>query len=189
VSSANSGIEYKLDQPVPAQFTCTDETGGSGVASCSGPTDLDTSSVGAQSFEVVTTDGAGNTRNVTVSYTVIYAYGQVRQPINEDGSSVFKAGSTVPVKFGLTNWADTPVGTATVTISYRKYDPDNIPADEQLLEDAMTAVPTGGTQLRWDAAAQQYIFNWSTKGVKAGTYQLIISLDDGKSYSAVLTLK
>lgn len=189
VSSANSGIEYKLNQPVPAQFTCTDESGGSGVASCSGPASLDTSSVGSNSFQVLTTDEAGNSHTVTVSYKVIYAYGQVRQPINEDGSSAFKAGSTVPVKFGLTDWAGTPVGTATATISYRGYDPNNIPAEEQILEDAMSAAATGGTQLRWDAGAQQYVYNWSTKGVKAGTYQLVISLDDGKKYSAVLTLK
>ena len=82
-----------------ALFTCTDEDGGSGVATCDGPDRLDTASIGAKSFDVVATDAAGNTRTETVTYRVIYAYGEVKEPISKDGTSVFKAGSTVPVRF------------------------------------------------------------------------------------------
>ena len=188
VSSANSGIEYKLGQPVEAQFTCTDEVGGSGVASCTGPDTLDTSSVGNKTFTVVTTDHAGNTRTESVVYKVVYAYGELRQPINPDGSSVFKAGSTVPVKFSLTDHAGNPVGTATPTISYTSFDPEALPGDE-VVEPVFSAPATGGTQLRWDPSTSQYVFNLSTKSMKAGAYKLVISLDDGKQYSAVITLK
>lgn len=188
VSSSNDGIEYKLGQPVPAQFTCTDEPGGSGVASCTGPGNLDTSSVGTKTYSVVTTDNAGNTRTATVTYRVTYAYGEVRQPINANGSSVFKTGSTVPVKFGLTDYAGTPVGTATPTISYTSLNPEGI-VDEQSTEPVYNAPATGGTQLRWDATSNQYIFNLGTKTLKVGTYKLIITLDDGKQYGAIITLK
>jgi hypothetical protein len=39
-----------------------------------------------------------------------------------------------------------------------------------------------GNTFRYDPAAQQYIYNWSTKGLTAGTYQLRISLDDGTTH-------
>jgi hypothetical protein len=188
VSSANEGIEYKLGQSVPAQFTCTDEVGGSGVASCEGPASLDTSSVGTKTFSVQTTDVAGNTHTEVVTYRVIYAYGEVRQPINPDGSSVFRAGSTVPVKFGLTDYQGTPVGSASPTISYTSFDPDGVVGDEEP-EQVSTAPATGGTQLRWDASGRQYVFNLSTRNMAPGTYKLLITLDDAKQYSAVFTLR
>ena len=160
----------------------------SGVASCTGPATLDTSSVGSKTFTVVTVDNEGNTHSEVVTYKVVYAYGEVSQPINPDGSSVFKAGSTVPVKFSLTDHAGAPVGTATPTISYTGFDPEAVVGD-QVVEPVISAPATGGTQLRWDASAGQYVFNLSTKTLKAGTYKLIISLDDGKRYSAVITLR
>jgi len=169
------------------QVNC-DGTGGSGVATCSGPATLDTSSVGPKAFTVLTTDVAGNTREVQVAYRVVYTYGKVLQPIEDDGSSVFKAGSTVPVKFGLWDWSGASVGTATATISYRSFDPGTVAGDPQS-ESGTTASPSGGSQLRWDSKAQQYVFNLSTKQMKPGTYQLLVTLDDGKRYSAVINLK
>jgi hypothetical protein len=48
---------------------------------------------------------------------------------------------------------------------------------------------TTGNLFRYDAAEQQYIYNWSTRGMEPGTYQLFIALDDGRRYTAVLTLR
>src|SRR4051795_6612791 len=45
---------------VETAFSCVDEDGGSGVASCDGDATLDTTHVGDHSFVVHTSDNAGN---------------------------------------------------------------------------------------------------------------------------------
>lgn len=189
VSSPHDGIEYKLGQPVDALFTCTDEEGGSGIAACEGPTALDTSTVGAKTFQVKATDEAGNEHTETISYKVIYAYGEIRQPINSDGSSVFKAGSTIPVKFQITDFSETPVGSAAPRLGIlRSYSGDGVNPDSE--QEATTAVAaTAGNLFRYDPTAKQYIYNLSTKNLKAGAYQIFIRLDDGKEYTAIFTLR
>ncbi|WP_137158644.1 PxKF domain-containing protein [Blastococcus sp. CCUG 61487] len=187
VSSPHDGIEYKLGQPVEALFTCTDEDGGSGVATCAGPATLDTSSIGTKTFEVTTSDEAGNSRTEAVTYRVIYAYGEVREPINLDGSSVFKAGSTVPVKFGITDFAGTSVRGATATLAtVRSYDTEGKDLGEEQEASSPGAANSGNV---FRASGGQYVYNLSTKGMAPGSYQLIIRLDDGTQYSAVFSLR
>ncbi|WP_040337214.1 PxKF domain-containing protein [Candidatus Blastococcus massiliensis] len=189
VSSPHAAIEYKLGQPVDALFECTDEDGGSGVAECDGPLTLDTSSVGDKTFDVTTTDEAGNSRTVSFAYTVIYAYGEIRQPINADGSSVFKAGGTVPVKFGVTDFAGQPVTTARATLStVRSYDIQALGSGQEAEQEA-TSPGSANTGNVFRLSDEQYVYNLSTKGMAAGSYQLFIRLDDGKQYTAVFTLR
>ena len=40
-----------------------------------------------------------------------------------------------------------------------------------------TDVGFTGSTFRWDTG--QYIYNWSTKGLKAGEYRIYATLDDG----------
>jgi hypothetical protein len=188
VSSPHDGIEYQLGQPVEAQFTCTDEDGGSGVAACEGPATLDTATVGSKTFTVTTRDVAGNEAEETLTYEVIYAYGEVRQPINRDGSSTFRAGSVVPVKFQVTDWDHEPVATATARLArVRTYDGEYNP--EEVAEAVTNVAATTGDIFRYDSREQQYIYNLSTRGMAPGTYQLFIGLDDGKQYTAVIQLR
>ena len=62
------------NQSVTAGYSCADEAGGSGRASCVGSVPngsrIDTSTVGEHSFTVTATDNAGNTKTLTVHYTV-----------------------------------------------------------------------------------------------------------------------
>ena len=68
------GAVYEQGESVAADFSCRDEAGGSGVASCVGTvadgSGVDTSTLGAHSFTVTATDLAGNTASVTHGYTV-----------------------------------------------------------------------------------------------------------------------
>ena len=70
-----SGAVYALGERVPAAYSCADEQGGSGLATCAGTVangaDVDTSSIGEKSFTVEATDVAGNPASVTVRYTVV----------------------------------------------------------------------------------------------------------------------
>jgi hypothetical protein len=61
---------YGVGASVTPQFTCTDEHGGSGVASCTGAATLDTTAVGPKTFTVTATDNAGNTSTSSISYAV-----------------------------------------------------------------------------------------------------------------------
>jgi Tol biopolymer transport system component len=74
IGAPASGV-YLLNAAVAASYGCSD--GGSGVASCSGPvasgSNIDTASVGSNSFTVVASDTVGNSASQTVSYDVAYA--------------------------------------------------------------------------------------------------------------------
>jgi hypothetical protein len=108
------------------------------------------------------------------------------QPINPDGSSIFKLGSTVPVKFALTNSQAASVGTAVASLSIAKVS-NNV--EGTFVEAASTSNATTGSLFRYDATAQQYIFNLATKGLTTGTYSLKITLDDGATYSQQISLR
>lgn len=58
-----------------AAFSCQDDAGGSGIASCTGtvPNDqpITTATIGAKSFTVTATDNAGNAEQVSHGYTVV----------------------------------------------------------------------------------------------------------------------
>jgi MBG domain-containing protein/YDG domain-containing protein len=103
----------------------------------------------------------------------------ILQPINPDGSSVNKAGSTVPAKFRVADANCNSIGTPGVVTMFKLIGQSSDP-NATINEDVTSTTPD--TAFRWDPAAQQWIFNISTKGMKAGvkyTYQ--ISLNDGSS--------
>lgn len=66
---------YEQGDHETASFSCEDEAGGSGIASCDGSVDngaaIDTSRLGSFPFVVVATDKAGNEQTVTHRYKVV----------------------------------------------------------------------------------------------------------------------
>jgi Ca2+-binding RTX toxin-like protein len=74
IPTPSDGATYTPNQAVNAKYSCKDEAGGSGVASCQGPVAdggaIDTGSTGSYDFTVTATDNAGNTTSVTHVYTV-----------------------------------------------------------------------------------------------------------------------
>jgi hypothetical protein len=120
----------------------------------------------------------------------------MQQPVNDTGHveacgpactlSIFKAGSTVPVKFVLKDVdgnvvvADTLPAWATPV----KVGPLSAGVDESVYTDA----PTSGGTFVWDG--NQYHYNWSTKGLQAGfIYKVSVVLDDGTTQSAYVGLR
>jgi hypothetical protein len=126
--------------------------------------------------------------------SALYPFNGFSQPINDvtyqvgQSTSVFKAGSTVPVKFQLKKSDGTivqakslPIWNAPVSLSSMSASVD---------EPVVTATATTGTNFKWDATSQQYIYNWSTKGLKSGYwYKLSVKLDDGSTYNVKVGLK
>src|SRR5438132_4873726 len=123
------------------------------------------------------TDLAGNTSTRTIHYSVAYVFSGFLQPINDTAhqvgiqTSIFKAGSTVPVKFQLRR-VDGSVVSAIVAPQWLT-PIKGAPLSAAVDESAYGTVATSGSTYRSDAASQQYIYNWSTQGLPAGYYYRI----------------
>ncbi len=203
VAPANGGV-YQQNQATQANYTCTTVNNTPNAtgpyltqASCSAidspggsvaqGAQFDTATPGLHTFTATVVDSGTNTAPKSVSYSVEYqssgsCYGdaghQVLQPINTppQALSVFKGGSTIPVKFRVCDANGVSIGTAGVvtsnpfacTISGNT----GSPVDETINS------TTPDTNFRWDSTNQQWIFNWGTKGLPAG----------GKLYSCAITL-
>lgn len=74
LTTPTDGAVYVQSAVVAANYTCEDEAGGSGLASCEGDVPagslIDTTTPGTHTFTVNAADNAGNTSSVTHTYTV-----------------------------------------------------------------------------------------------------------------------
>ena len=104
-----------------ASATTAASDGESGLAADpSGTTAIDTSTVGAKTITKTATDNVGHTVTKSCTTQVQYMYGGLQQPVNADGSSIFKLGSAVPVKFHLTTVAGNGVAGAVARVDVAK---------------------------------------------------------------------
>jgi hypothetical protein len=156
------------------------------VSDPSGSPAIDTSTVGAKTTTRTVADNVGHSATRSCTTQVQYMFSGVLQPINPDGSSIFKLGSTVPVKFALTNAATGGIGGAVASLSVAKVANS---VEGTFVEATSTSSATTGSLFRYDATAQQYIFNLATKGLTTGTYRLKITLDDGTTYTQNISLR
>ncbi len=105
-----------------------------------------------------------------------------------DMSGVFntvKGGSTVPLKFEVFWGGDEQTDVAVVD-SF-KATPITCPSGS-VTTDQIEVTTTGGTSLRYDPTAGQFVQNWKTPK-KAGCYEVTMFTADGSSLSANFQLK
>jgi YVTN family beta-propeller protein len=101
----------------------------------------------------------------------------ILQPINADGSSVWKQGRTIPAKFQVFDANQVSIGNAGVVTSF---DLTQIIAGTVTSVDESVTSTTPDSAFRWDPTGQQWIFNISTSNLPAGqTYVFTITLNDG----------
>ncbi|PYS51190.1 MAG: hypothetical protein DMG13_19105 [Acidobacteria bacterium] len=160
---------YLINQLVASNYSCSDSV--ALVSSCAGPVasgaDFDTASLGTKNFTVNATDSAGNKASVTVPYRVIYKVCLLYDP-----TKAVNSGNTIPIKLYLCDATNADVSSLTMVvhavgiqqlsgaITGPVQDSGNANPDNDFRYDP-TLGPTGG-----------YIFNFSTKGLPTGTYEL-----------------
>jgi hypothetical protein len=177
---------FLLNASASASWSASDI--GSGLASAAtGWVTLDTTSVGSHTvYSGVPSDNVGNTGvAASCTYSVHYGFSGYLQPINDTAHQIgavesrFKLGSTVPVKFRLTD-VD---GVAVQAVSPPTFSQKRIGSACDNMTDVETSVPTdaitSGTTYRWDSSLQGYIYNFSTKSLTSGEYRIYASLNDG----------
>jgi hypothetical protein len=177
-SSAGATVDFTVtaDNPLDPLVVSCDPASGSSFP------------VGTTTVHCTATDTDGNavSDSFTVTVTPFVAptisWSGFLQPINADGSSVFKLKSTVPVKFALTG-DSAGVTDLAAKFYYVKVD-NGVTGDE--VEAVITSAATAGNLFRYDPASGQYIFNWGTKGLTSGTYRIRVDLGDGVATHTVL---
>ena len=141
-------------------------------------------------------NGNYNNDSGTVHDNIHYATGgtclgspghQILQPIDNDGSSVFKQGSTVPAKFRVCDAAGHSIGTPGVVSSFRLVQTTN--GTVTVVDEAVVST-TPDTAFRWSSTDQQWIFNVNTKNLSRNkTYLYRITLNDGSTIDFRFGLK
>jgi hypothetical protein len=192
IATPADGATYTLGQTANASYSCADEAGGSGLASCAGTvpsgSPLDTSSVGAKSFTVHAADNAGNTSTLTHNYSVVFStsFGNnFGAPVDAPPMlNLMKAGGSVPVKFKLG-------GNYGLNILASGYPTSRqITCDTSAPVDLVEETTTSNSGLTYDPASGQYTYVWKTQKSWAGTCrQFTLRLTDGSDHIALFQFK
>jgi hypothetical protein len=111
-----------------------------------------------------------------VTIQVTYHFGGFLVPLSSN--IALGLNRTVPIKFQLTDYNGAYVSSLSAVTSL------------QVLNAQGTNFLTnvGNTALRYDSTSNQFIANWQTKGLPAGTYTVVLSLADGTTYAKTVTL-
>lgn len=174
-------------------FSATDSA--SGVASVSATlngspvSDGETvtlSKPGLNILAVTATDREGNTANQSVTFSVTYNFIGFLDPINSDGTTIFKVGSTVPIKFQLTDCNGVAVTTAVGTLAVAKVTDTVLGTSEEVSVDSSGSANTDNLFRYGDPT---YLYNLSTRPYSQGTYRLQATLDDGTEHTVNISLR
>ena len=182
-----------LGEPVPSA-TCSATDALSGLTGpCTGTLSGGSANgVGVFTYRGEAVDRAGNVGATTTTYQVAYRFDGFAQPVNdtahdEGTHSVFKAGSTVPLKIQLRRADGTIVQPAVAPrwIAPVRGVPTAAPVNE-----IAAGVPTEGDEYRYDPDGELWIFNWQTAKEQAGySWRVGVALDDGSTHTVTIGLR
>ncbi len=180
------GAVYALNQPVLADYSCTDPY--SVVSVCLGTVPkgeaIDTSSLGSRTFEVNATVSAGPTADVKVEYLVVdpSSYGT---SLLYDPNKAIRRGSVVPIKLMVMDGDGHNLSNPSMVLTAVRVEKGSVKVTP--VPDPGYANP--GNRFRFDRTLGNgggYIYSLSTKPkeITAGTWTLTFDISTGPGYTA-----
>ena len=145
---------------------------------------------GGTAHWIFTGNGNYNNAEGEVAITInAWTFSGFYQPVDMSGATTVyntvKSGSTVPFKFEVFKGSAESTSTTDIKPIVAK----SVSCVNTAPIDDIELLATGGTVLRYDNTAGQFVYNWQTSG-KAGTcYSVTISSNDGSSKTAYFKLK
>ena len=176
---------------VPAAPTCSASDALSGIDGSCSVSGYGTT-LGSHTVTANAADKAGNSASASASYTVsAWTLNGFYQPVDMGNIlNTVKNGSTVPLKFEISAGSTELTDTANVkSISATQYT-CTVGVPEDAIE--TLASTTGGSALRYDTTAGQFIFNWKTpsgNSVVGKCYRVTMETLDGSKLIAFFKLK
>ena len=140
-------------------------------------------SVGLKKVIFIATDDYGNRTEDAAAIYVNYGINGFLPPVSL--GKPFNLGSTIPVKFQLTDANGMLVTTATAKFLLQKFS-NNEPVGEPIEVTSTSGADSGNTFRLSDS---MYMFNLNTKPLTVGLYQIQAVLDDGSVNTTWLSLK
>ncbi|MBU6500832.1 MAG: PxKF domain-containing protein [Patescibacteria group bacterium] len=194
---AHTAIEpqYILNgTPLQFQFSATDN-GGVGLSNLVATLDgvefssgdfINFTQVGVHTIIITAKDAVGNISTSTNTYDVAYNFGGFLPPIQTDGSGVYKLKRSLAVKFQLTDANGQYVDNAVARLLVTKVE-DGILGTVPI--ELSTSTTDIGGLFKYDPISNQYVYRLDTGSLTTGTWQLTAVLDDGTSYSILISLR
>ena len=190
VTGVATGGTYTLGS-VPAAGCTTTDPGSdpSGVASSASVSVTGGTSNGVGTFTATCSGGADNAgrlaSNATATYQVNFGgLSGILQPINSDNTSVFNRGKSVPVKFRLAGDEPSGFDFSGWTLRNQQVSCTNFDSIDAELE---PIVENPSNAFRYDAVADQYIYNANFKSMAVGTcWKVVVSLDSGQTMTSAI---
>jgi len=173
--------------PAALTFECKLDAGT--FTTCSSPKTYTGLSVGPHTFSVRATDEAGNTdaTPATQTWSILYVFVGFLQPVDNNVLNSMKAGSTAPIKWQLKDPTGTTYITDTAVVT--KAQSGVMACSASTPVDNLEEYATGGTALRYDFTANQFIYNWQSPKQSGACYQVVLTLADGSTHKAMFQLK
>ncbi len=107
-------------------------------------------------------------------------------PITSNGTAIHKFGSTLPIKFRLTDPDGYSVPNVKATLRLRKVQDGILGGTVALL---LSSAANTGALFRYDESNQQYIYNLSTANLSKGIWQISVDLEDWAEYNVIINLR
>jgi hypothetical protein len=144
--------------------------------------------IGTTIVTITARDHSGNIAQQQFAVQVVYNFGGFQMPIRSDGSSIFRAGRIIPIRFQLTAADGSYITNAVATLAVFRITDAILGTTEEITPDA-AGNSNSENLFRFDADTNSYLYNLSTSGYPAGSYLLRVLLNDGTTHEVMVSVR
>lgn len=141
---------------------------------------------GENIFKVVAVDAVGNEAVKVINFNVRYVFSGLLPPLQNNDYGIYRLGSTIPVKFKLSDIAGKNPESSIAQLSAKKVT-NSILGNEEY--NVISTNANQGSVFRYDINGNQYIYNLATKSLSVGTWMIGVLLYDGSTHNVLISLR